>query len=286
MSGISMSRMTRSGFSCVIMSSAIRPVAAQPATSISGCATNSSVTILRTTSESSTTSTRIFSMILVLKGSQQRQLGHEHLSSKWLHYVFVRSRTNRPLHLLTLGFGCDHDKLHRIPGAHAANGLNELQTIHHRHVPVNKYQPDLRIFVQLCQTFLAIAGIMHFKSLFAKNLADDHSYGSRVVDHQSLHHGSVLRSVFLGFVVPIMTKVNPPASTPCVAVQRPSLPAHRRNSLYWPPLPLCCVRHERLPSRFVRSHGFPKLPHSRYERFPLWLRFALRPRWRWCSECR
>ena len=59
MTGISMSRVTRSGLSWAIFASAIRPLAAVPTTSMSGSSANESATSLRTTTESSTTSTRI-----------------------------------------------------------------------------------------------------------------------------------------------------------------------------------------------------------------------------------
>jgi hypothetical protein len=61
-SGISMSIVTRSGLSCSSLPTAMRPLTAVPTTSIAGSSESTSVTILRTTTESSTTNTRIGSM--------------------------------------------------------------------------------------------------------------------------------------------------------------------------------------------------------------------------------
>src|SRR6188474_1238388 len=149
MSGISISRMTKSGLSWAIFSSAIRPVEAEPATSMSGCAASSSVTTRRTTSESSTTSTRIFSIFLVLEGSEQRQLGDEHFWRERFHHIFIGPGVDRPLHLFAFRFRGDHDDLHRIPGPLAAHSLDEFKPVHYRHVPVNQHQADFGILPEL-----------------------------------------------------------------------------------------------------------------------------------------
>ncbi len=59
MTGISMSRVTTSGLSWTILSSAILPLGAVPTTSMAGSDASTSVTIRRTTTESSTVSTRM-----------------------------------------------------------------------------------------------------------------------------------------------------------------------------------------------------------------------------------
>ena len=66
-SGISMSMVTRSGLSCSSFATATLPFTAVPTTSMSGSADSTSVTILRTTTESSTTITLIgFTRVLLL----------------------------------------------------------------------------------------------------------------------------------------------------------------------------------------------------------------------------
>jgi hypothetical protein len=58
-SGISMSIVIRSGLSCSSLATAALPLTAVPTTSMPGSSESTSVTIFRTTTESSTTITRI-----------------------------------------------------------------------------------------------------------------------------------------------------------------------------------------------------------------------------------
>ena len=73
-SGISMSMVTSSGLSCSSLATAILPFTAVPTTSMSGSAERTSVTILRTTTESSTTITLIgFTGVLLLPAGSAQQ---------------------------------------------------------------------------------------------------------------------------------------------------------------------------------------------------------------------
>src|SRR5689334_12695006 len=98
-------------------------------TSRSDCAVISSVTTRRTTIESSTTSTRIFSMLLILKCSQHRELCDKYFRRERFHHVLVGARRDRPLHLLALRLRCNHHDSHWIPNSLSPHGVDEFKSV-------------------------------------------------------------------------------------------------------------------------------------------------------------
>src|SRR5262249_27776889 len=124
-SGISTSRMTRSGLNCGILARAIRPLAAVPTTSKSGSPASSSDNMRRKTAESSTTRMRSLRTGSLRNQVEHVELRNEDVFCKWLHDVFIGAGIESPRHLLALRFRRHHDDAHAVIRALRAKGADE-----------------------------------------------------------------------------------------------------------------------------------------------------------------
>ena len=119
-SGILMSRMTRSGLNWASLARAIRPLAAVPTTSSSGSRESSSDTRRRKTTESSTTRMRIFGMRYSPKTSRRSSFAtRTSLVKGFMTYSLAPAFSARDL--LALGFRRHHDDAHPVVRALGAD---------------------------------------------------------------------------------------------------------------------------------------------------------------------
>ena len=77
--------------------------------------------------------------------------------------------------------------LRRVRELMRPDGEDELQPVHHRHVPVDAAEVGGEPLLQHVECLTAVAGLTHLVSEGLEDRADDAPHGTGVVDHQSSH---------------------------------------------------------------------------------------------------
>src|ERR1044072_63146 len=216
-SGMSISRSTTSGLCRVSWSTASRPLRSDATVFRPGSSSIQRETSPRTTTASSTIITRSVSaaaagaegarvaaaLIHTLEYARRNkmgagrspsdepdflELGFNDLLVDGLHDVFVRAGAERPRDMRHVVFGGAEYNLRRVAARHAAQCLEEVVAVHHRHVPVEQDGVG-HCAAALLQRLLPVLSFRDLEVETFKNaprhLADD----ARVVDHQTGLHG-------------------------------------------------------------------------------------------------
>src|ERR1700722_2584397 len=152
-SGISTSRMTASGLTCAMRASAILPLEAVPTASIAGCCKSIWVSILRTTTESSTTRILSLGNTLALQHPQHLQLGNHRILGKRLNKIFIGAGLDRETYMSQVAGGGNHQDLESGGSRLRAHSVQKLDPVHNRHVPVDQDQIDLAMPRELRHAF-------------------------------------------------------------------------------------------------------------------------------------
>src|SRR5439155_14995981 len=184
-SGISMSSVTRSGRSCSILASASTPFAAVPTTSMSVSLSSARVISRRMTTESSTTSTRALATSVVPEElvfeAEQRELLGEGVHRERLDRVLVGAGHQRAGDVRRLALGRHHEQLGALVVRNVAHGADELEAVHHRHVPIDEHEVDGAEAGEVIDPLAAVAGFEHLVSALGQQTLQHRPLSARVV---------------------------------------------------------------------------------------------------------
>ena len=115
---------------------------------------------------------RIVSSILTGLGYEVRDAGHGGEGTHDLGVLALRG---------------DHHDRHVAPGRVGTDGGDELQPVHHRHVPVDADQVGQPAAVEDVEPLASVAGLLYLVAESLEDPGDDPAHRAGVVDHQSTH---------------------------------------------------------------------------------------------------
>src|SRR5664279_2465137 len=122
---------------------------------------------------------------LVGEDTEERKLVGYGVRGEWLDDVLVRAGSKRPNDLRLLAFGGHHHERDLAPFLLAANGVDERQSVHHWHVPVDERDVRHGAALQPRDGFRAVRSLDDVEPERSHDPAKNEPHRTRIVDHHS-----------------------------------------------------------------------------------------------------
>src|SRR6266568_2895261 len=129
---------------------------------------------------------------LSLEEAEEIEFFSQRIECAWLLDVLVGAGIHRRTNIITFRICCHHDEWKRVIDVQFANCADEIDTAHHRHVPIDQHQIGRG---HLLQTFQGLATVSRLNDLnvhLSQILTKDHSNGLRIFYDKSPHNVSFL----------------------------------------------------------------------------------------------